>query len=157
MTDLDKLPPAADMARVLNTILFLDITISKQYSAHTRNFLSTLGSLDEDTIITTLKNPEHAIGEAQKTAEVTRTEHAARGKVLRNIGIGFGAIAGGVLVGVTGGLAAPLVGAGIATVLGWLGIGGSILGLIASGLAGSSIVWGKIHCRYGRTPYERSQ
>ena len=57
------------MSKILSTILFLDITISKQYSARTRAFLTTLGSLDETAISSTLKNPEHAIEEAKKQTD----------------------------------------------------------------------------------------
>lgn len=137
------------MAKILNTILFLDITTSKQYSARTRVFLASLGPLDEPTIVATLKNPDHVIEEAQKLTDASRIDHADRGKTLRMIGVGFGAVAGGVLVGVTGGLAAPLVGAGVTTLLGWFGLGGSILGLLASGLAGSSVVCGALFGVYG--------
>lgn len=137
------------MGKILNTILFLDIVTSKRYSAHTRVFLASLGQLDEETLVNTLNNPKHAIEEAQKQADTARTDHAERGKPLRIIGVGLGAIAGGVLIGVTGGLAAPLVGAGVTTVLGWLGIGGSIVGLLASGLAGSSVVCCALFGAYG--------
>ncbi|RDB21498.1 putative membrane protein C6F6.13c [Hypsizygus marmoreus] len=146
---LPSLPPTEDLTKVLNTILFLDIVASKQYSARTRTFLSTFGSLDEPTIVATLKNPERAIGEAEKQIEEAREVHAERGKVLRVMGMGFGAVAGGVLIGVTGGLAAPLVGAGVTTLLGWLGVGGTIVGLLASGLAGSSVVCGALFGVYG--------
>jgi len=137
------------MSKILSTILFLDITISKQYSARTRAFLSTLGSLDETAISSTLKNPEHAIEEAKKQTESTRSEYADRGKALRVAGVGLGAIAGGILVGVTGGLAAPLVGAGVTAIFSFFGLGGSILGLLASGIAGSSVVCGALFGVYG--------
>lgn len=65
------------------------------------------------------------------------------------IGMGLGAIAGGVLIGVTGGLAAPLIGAGVTTILGWVGLGGTAAGLFASGLAGSSIICGALFGAYG--------
>jgi len=39
---------------------------------------------------------------------------------------------GGVLVGVTGGLAAPLVGAGLGTVLGAVGVGSTAAGALAT-------------------------
>jgi len=147
--DLEKLPAQEKIAKTLNTILFLDITTSKQYSARTRAFLSSLAPLDESAIITTLKNPQHAIEEAQKKAEAAKTTHADRGRTLRMVGVGLGAVAGGILVGVTGGLAAPFIGAGVTTVLGWLGVGGSIVGLLASGLAGSSVVCGALFGVYG--------
>uniref|UniRef100_A0A8H7Y2Z9 DUF726-domain-containing protein n=1 Tax=Psilocybe cubensis TaxID=181762 RepID=A0A8H7Y2Z9_PSICU len=146
---LDKLPPQEDIAKILNTILFLDITASTQYSARTRVFLASLGPLDESAIVAALKNPDHIIDEAQKQAETSRRSHADKGKTLRIVGMGVGAVAGGILLGVTGGLAAPLVGAGVTTVLGWLGMGGSVIGLLASGLAGSSVVCGALFGVYG--------
>ncbi|KAK0463993.1 DUF726-domain-containing protein [Desarmillaria tabescens] len=144
-----KLPHERDLKRILNAILFLHITTSKEYSARTRSFLNTFGSMDEDIIVSTLRHPDRAIEEAQQHTQTTTKDHAKRNKVLRMAGMGLGAVVGGVLVGVTGGLAAPLVGAGVTTVVGWLGIGGTIAGLLASGLAGSSVVCGALFGVYG--------
>lgn len=105
--------------------------------------------MNEGIIVSTLKNPERAVGEAQKRTEDAKEDHAERGKTLRMVGVGLGAVAGGVLIGVTGGLAAPLVGAGVTTVLGWLGVGGTAVGLLAGGLAGSSVVCGALFGAYG--------
>lgn len=112
-------------------------------------FLKSLGQLDEATVVTTLKNPSDTLIEAQKQAEESRFARAEQGKILRTVGMGVGAVVGGILVGVTGGLAAPLVGAGVATVLGWLGVGGSLAGLLASALASSSVVCGALFGIYG--------
>jgi len=147
--ELSKLPPPQYITRILNTILFLHMTTSKQYSSRTRSFLSVFGPVDEQTIVSTLKNPDQAIKEAQKQTQETKESHAKKGKTLRMVGMGLGAIAGGVLVGVTGGLAAPLIGASVATVLGWLGVGGTAAGLLAGGLAGSSVVCGALFGAYG--------
>ncbi|KAF9052929.1 DUF726-domain-containing protein [Panaeolus papilionaceus] len=147
--DLEKLPADAELTRILNTILFLDITSSKQYSARTRTFLSSLGPLSESNIVSTLKHPDKALEEAQKHADKAKVNHAQKRKTFRMVGMGLGAVAGGVLVGVTGGLAAPLVGAGVSAVLGWLGVGGSVAGLLISGLAGSSVICGALFGAYG--------
>lgn len=175
---VSQLPSLKDTSQLINTILFLHITSSKQYSALTRSFLASLGDqltgrdvrhhiltddkesrekeqevpefyLDEESIAWTLKNPETAISQAQAQAESIASQHAQRSSLLRNIGVGFGAVAGGILVGVTGGLAAPLVGAGITAVLGIFGVGGTIVGLIASGLTGSAVVCGALFGVYG--------
>ncbi|KAJ7774967.1 DUF726-domain-containing protein [Mycena metata] len=146
---LPLLPAAEILTRILNTVLFLHIATSKEYSARTRSFLSTFGSLDEQVIVSALRNPDKAIEETQKQAQAAKESHAKMGKTLRMVGIGLGAVAGGVLVGVTGGLAAPLVGAGVSTVLGILGIGGTTVGLLASGLASSSIICGALFGAYG--------
>ncbi|KAK0503424.1 DUF726-domain-containing protein [Armillaria luteobubalina] len=147
--ELPKLPHELDLKRILNAILFLNITTFKEYSARTRSFLKTFGDLDEEIIVSTLRHPDRAIEEARKHTQNTTQDHAKRNKVLRMAGMGLGAVIGGVLVGVTGGLAAPLVGAGVTTVLGWLGIGGTVAGLLASGLAGSSVVCGALFGVYG--------
>ncbi|CCM02098.1 uncharacterized protein FIBRA_04175 [Fibroporia radiculosa] len=147
--DLPRLPDKERMKKLLNTVLFLNVTSSKTYSAHTRAFLSSFGVLDEEAVVATLKNPKHALEEAQRKTGNTTREASEQSKTLRNIGIGFGAVAGGVLIGVTGGLAAPLVGAGVTTILGWLGVGGTAAGLLASGLASSSVVCGALFGAYG--------
>ncbi|ESK94526.1 duf726 domain-containing protein [Moniliophthora roreri MCA 2997] len=146
---LPKLPPQEELIRVINTILFLHVTTSKQYSARTRCFLSSFGTLNEEAIVAALKNPESAIEQAQKQAQETTEAHASRGRTLRYIGMGAGAVLGGVLVGVTGGLAAPLVGGAASAVLGLLGVGGTAAGLLASGLAGSAAVCGALFGVYG--------
>jgi len=105
--------------------------------------------VDEGTIVDTLKHPELALEEAQKLAEQLKNEHEKKGRTWRMVGVGLGAVAGGVIVGVTGGLAAPLVGAGVATVLTWLGLGGTLIGILASGLAGSAVVCGALFGVYG--------
>lgn len=146
---LPAMPLKEDVSKLLNTILFLHVTTAKQYSARTRAFLWSIGTLDEHTIVATLKNPEEAVKEAEKKTQRTKENHAERGKALRWAGVGLGAVAGGLLVGVTGGLAAPLVGAGVTSILGFLGVGGSAVGLLASGLAGSSVVCGALFGAYG--------
>ncbi|KAJ7685314.1 DUF726-domain-containing protein [Mycena polygramma] len=146
---LSPLPSPEILSRILNTVLFLHIATSKEYSARTRTFLSTFGSFDEQLIVSALRNPDKAIEETQKQAQAAKESHAKTGKTLRMLGVGLGAVAGGVLVGVTGGLAAPLLGAGVSTVLGILGIGGTTVGLLATGLASSSVICGALFGVYG--------
>ncbi|KAI0699711.1 DUF726-domain-containing protein [Cytidiella melzeri] len=148
---LPPLPAEKQLNQLLHTILFINLTSTKSYSAHTRTFLSTFGPLDEDAVVAMLKNPEHAVAEAERKSktDVAKEEHAERNKTMRKVGMGLAALGGGVLVGMSGGLAAPLVGAGVTTVLGWLGIGGTAAGLLASGLAGSSVVCGALFGAYG--------
>lgn len=146
---LPKTPEPKVLTKIANTILLLHITTSKQYSAHTRAFLSNLAPIDEQTVVTALKDPESALREVHRQAQRVREQHADRGRALRFAGAGFGAIVGGVLIGVTGGLAAPLVGAGVSALLGGLGIGGTAAGMLATGLAGSSAVCGALFGAYG--------
>jgi len=146
---LPPLPQTEQLSRILNTILFLHLTTVKQYHAHSRSFLRSLGSIDEGAIAATLKNPNDAVEEAERKTTKAKEDQAEQSKTLRRVGMGLGAVAGGVLIGITGGLAAPLVGAGVASVLGWLGVGGTAAGLLASGLASSSVVCGALFGVYG--------
>lgn len=146
---LPPLPPQEQVSRVLQTVLFLHLTTSTQYHAHTRAFLFSLAPVNEDIVAETLKHPQSAVEEAERKTRAAKEEQASRGLIFRRVGIGLGAVAGGVLIGVTGGLAAPLVGAGVTTVLGWLGVGGTAAGLLATGLASSSIVCGALFGAYG--------
>lgn len=137
------------MRQTFQTILFLDLTETKRYSSQTRAFLFTFDSEitpSEHAIVATLQNPDKALSEAEKHAT---TNHAKRDKLWRRVGMGVGAVAGGVLIGVTGGLAAPLVGAGVASVLGVFGVGGTAAGMLVTGLASSSAVTGALFSAYG--------
>lgn len=149
IVDLLRLPPVHLTVRILNAIIFIHLTSSKFYSAHTRSFLlRTFGDFDEDAVAETLKHPDQATHAAQKAAQDAKKQQADRSKIWRRVGIGAGAVAGGVLIGVTGGLAAPLVGAGLSTMLGVLGVGGPV-GLLVTGLASSSAVCGALFGVYG--------
>jgi Protein of unknown function (DUF726) len=147
--NLPRLPSQQDVSKLLNIILFLHVTSSTRYSARTRPFLSDIGAIDERTIVATLKHPDEAIKEAERQTQKVREDHAGRSEAVRWAGVGLGAVAGGVLIGVTGGLAAPLIGAAVTSILGFLGAGGTVVGLLASGLAGSSVVCGALFGAYG--------
>lgn len=137
------------MVPLLHTVVLLQVTSSKEYSSRTRAFLFSVAPIDEGTLVETLKDPRKAIEEAEKKTNAVREGQAQRSKVMRMVGIGAGAIAGGVLIGITGGLAAPAVGAGVGTVMSWLGVGGTAAGMLATGLAGSSVVCGTLFGAYG--------
>ncbi|KAF8531467.1 DUF726-domain-containing protein [Gautieria morchelliformis] len=155
IVDLPRLPPVHLTAKILNSIIFLHLTSTKSYSAHTRSFLlRTFGDFDEDAVAETLKHPDQATRAAQNAAQKAKKEQADRTKIWRRVGVGAGAVAGGILIGVTGGLAAPLVGAGLSTLLGVLGIGGPI-GLLATGLASSGAVCGALFGVYGASSTAR--
>jgi len=146
---LPPLPSRQHINQLFNTVLFLHVTSDKVYSSRTRDFLYSMASPDEAAIAATLKDPTRAIEEAERKTNSAKDAAAARSATFRKVGIGLGAVAGGVLIGVTGGLAAPLVGASVTTVLGWLGVGGTAAGILASGLAGSSVVCGALFGVYG--------
>ncbi|KAI0807342.1 hypothetical protein C8Q74DRAFT_1227158 [Fomes fomentarius] len=146
---LPPLPPKEQLVPLFNAIILLHVTSDKEYSSRTRAFLLYIGPVDEEAIAATLKNPQRAIGEAERKTDAAREEHARKSKMMRMLGIGAGAVAGGILIGVTGGLAAPAIGSGVSAVLGWLGVGGTAAGILATGLASSSVVCGALFGAYG--------
>ena len=101
---LPPLPPQEQVDKLLTTILFLHITSTKEYSARTRSFLFSLGNPNENFIVLALKDPDQVVKEAEKQAQHAKEEQALRHRPWRLVGMGLGAVAGGVLVGVTGGL-----------------------------------------------------
>ncbi|EIN07221.1 DUF726-domain-containing protein [Punctularia strigosozonata HHB-11173 SS5] len=147
--DLPRLPAEDHVSQLMNTILFLDVTQSKVYSARSRTFIWSFAPVDEHAVVSTLKNPDEAVKEAQRKTAKAKDEQAAKGKTLRFAAMGLGAVAGGALIGVTGGLAAPVVGGAVTTILGWVGVGGTAAGVLASGLASSSVVCGTLFGVYG--------
>lgn len=96
--NLSPLPAPDIVTRVLNTVVFLHIASSKEFSARTRAFLSAFGSWNEDIIVAALRNPSRAIEETQKQTQDAKESHAKVGKMWRMAGIGLGAVAGGVVI-----------------------------------------------------------
>lgn len=151
-TGLPPLPSQEAVNKIFTTILFLHITTSKQYSAYARAFFAKFEPHfrpNEDAIVKVLKSPEKAGVQVQPHTEAMRNTRADRSYMSRIASIGLGAVAGGVLVGVTGGLAAPLVAAGLTSIFGWFGLSGTAIGLMATGLAGSPMICGALFGAYG--------
>ncbi|KAL4978476.1 hypothetical protein BDW66DRAFT_158006 [Aspergillus desertorum] len=63
--------------------------------------------------------------------------------------VGVASVAGAVLIGVTGGLAAPFIAAGLGTVMGGLGLGATAAAGYLGAVAGSSVIVGGLFGAYG--------
>ncbi|XP_077631695.1 transmembrane and coiled-coil domain-containing protein 4 isoform X2 [Crocuta crocuta] len=89
-----------------------------------------VGELDllEETFLESLKETKE---EESETAEASRKKKENRRKWKRYLLIGLATVGGGTVIGVTGGLAAPLVAAGAATIIGSAGAAalGSVAGI----------------------------
>lgn len=99
-TSLQALPPKPELDKILTTIILIHISAAKGYSARTRAYLPRIGAVDESAIVHTLRNPDDVLEQAQ----AAREQQANAGALWRKAGIAVGAVAGGVLIGVTGGL-----------------------------------------------------
>lgn len=103
-SSLPPLPPKPELDKILTTIILIHISSTKGYSARTRAYLPRIGTVDERAIVHTLKNPDDVLEKAQKEANAAKDQQAKAGAFWRKAGIAVGAVAGGVLIGVTGGL-----------------------------------------------------
>ncbi|KAM4805569.1 transmembrane and coiled-coil domain-containing protein 4 [Urocitellus parryii] len=106
----------------------------------------------EETFLESLKEIKE---EESETAEASRKKRETRRKWKRYLLIGLATVGGGTLIGVTGGLAAPLVAAGAATIIGSAGAAalGSAAGIAVMtslfGAAGAGLTGYKMKKRVG--------
>jgi pimeloyl-ACP methyl ester carboxylesterase len=137
--------------KVLNCCLLTLLSL-EEYSSLSRVLLlrlatnfhiprSSLVSLENQTATVLLRAASHlSAGEhAQKEAQANATS--------RKWKVGLATVAGAALIGVTGGLAAPLLAAGLGTVFGAVGLG-AVSGLLG-GLLGNAVLIGGLFGAYG--------
>ncbi|EDN07247.1 conserved hypothetical protein [Histoplasma mississippiense (nom. inval.)] len=151
-TPLNELPHATKLI-ILHSALLLLLSL-QHYSAHSRVLLLRIAAslgLSADELV----NDEVQVAEGLlQTAKVLTADEEAKAKVektknSRKWKIGLASIAGGVLIGVTGGLAAPFVAAGIGAVMGGLGLGATVAAGYLGAVASSATVIGGIFGAYG--------
>lgn len=138
---------------ILHSMLLLLLSL-EHYTAFSRVLLLrltsslkiTLGVLEEDE-----KKVAQGLLEAAKhmSGDEAAKKHAEENKDARRWKVGIASVAGAALIGVTGGLAAPLVAAGIGGVMGGLGLGATAAAGYLGTLAGSSVLVGGLFGAYG--------
>ncbi|KAK5048627.1 hypothetical protein LTR84_005718 [Exophiala bonariae] len=152
-TLLRKLPQAQRVL-ILHSLLLLLLSL-ETYTAESRVLLlritSSLGLpmklLAEDEtqvakgLLESAKQHMNADADTKKKAE----ENASS----RKWKVGLGAAAGAVLIGVTGGLAAPLLAAGVGSLMGGIGLGATATAGYLGALAGSAPLVGALFGAYG--------
>lgn len=140
-TNLTSLPEA-DRKECLGCILLLLLSTGK-YSAHSRvlalylasalNLSQTFLNNEESEITKTLIESSTADKKDQEnmSAEAETAKRQQENKASRYWKVGLASVAGATIIGVTGGLAAPLVAGAVGGILGGVGLGGvaSFLGI----------------------------
>ncbi|KAM0720068.1 hypothetical protein Q7P37_004204 [Cladosporium fusiforme] len=149
---LKKLPQDK-RALILNSMLLLLLSL-EHYHAHSRTLLLYLtSSLDLPSSVLADDESKVARGllaaaETMQANEETK-KRQEEGSDMRKWKVGLATVGGAVLIGVTGGLAAPLLAAGLGTVMGGLGLGATAGAAYLGTLAGSSVIVGGLFGAYG--------
>lgn len=137
---------------VLHCLLLLLLSL-EHYPAHSRVLLLHLASsleLESDLLAEHEKSVAQgllATAASQMDAEESAKKQTSSDAASRKWKVGLAAVGGAVLIGVTGGLAAPLLAAGLGTVMGGLGLG--VVTTYLGALAGSSVLVGSLFGAYG--------
>lgn len=135
---------------VLNCVLLLLLGL-ESYPAHSRILLlHVTSSLQLDVTTLALHESKIAQGLLQAASQMSAEESRRKtNDSARKWKVGLATVAGAGLLAVTGGLAAPLLAAGIGTVLGGVGLAGTAVSGLLGALAGSSVLIGGLFGAYG--------
>jgi len=146
--------PQAQRVLVLHSLLLLLLSL-ETYSAESRVLLLRITS-SLSLPMKLLPEDESHVAEGllesakqQMNADEETKKHAEENAHSRKWKVGLGAAAGAVLIGVTGGLAAPLLAAGVGTIMGGVGLGATATAGYLGALAGSAPLVGALFGAYG--------
>ena len=143
----------AKRSKILLCLLLLALSLER-YTAHSRILLEIVAAslrLPSYTLSDLESTVSHGLlSTAAKMSAAESTEKvAAENAVGRRWKVGLATVAGAALIGVTGGLAAPFLAAGIGTVMGGLGLSIPLIGGYLGAMAGSSLLIGGLFGSYG--------
>lgn len=148
---LAQLPKATKLL-ILHSLLLLLLSL-EHYNAYSRVLmLHTASSLgidikvlneDEVKVARGLLDTALALSDPEANQAPKKSNDSRKWKV------GIASVAGAALIGITGGLAAPLVAAGIGTMMGGLGLGATAAAGYLGVLASSGVVVGGLFGAYG--------
>ena len=105
--------------------------------------LSVLTNDEEKVAHGLLEAAKELTGASETQKKATENQSARKWKV------GLASVAGAAIIGVTGGLAAPLVAAGVGSVMGGLGLGATAAAGYLGTVAGSTVIVGGLFGAYG--------
>lgn len=138
---------------VIHSVMLLLLSL-EHYAAHSRVLLLYLATslhinvdfLAEDESIVArglLKAAESLNADDERKKKAEENSNSRKWKV------GLATVAGAAVIGLTGGLAAPLVAAGLGTVMGGLGLAETAAAVYLGSVAGSTLVVGSLFGAYG--------
>ncbi|KAI1447320.1 DUF726-domain-containing protein [Annulohypoxylon stygium] len=140
-------------ALILHSVLLLLLSL-EHYNAHSRILLLYL-TTSLGLPVTVLSEDEKKVARglltaAEKmTADEEAKKRADQNRTSRRWKMGIAGVAGAALIGITGGLAAPLLASGLGTVLGGIGLGATATAGYLGALAGSGVLVGSLFGAYG--------
>ena len=149
LMDLEK----KKRALILHSLLLLLLSLER-YAAHSRilllHLVSSLGLTVEFLADDESKIAKGLLAAADKmSAEEEMKQKQEEGVVARRFKVGLASVAGAAVIGITGGLAAPFLAAGIGTVMGGLGLGATAAAGYLGTMAGSAALVGGLFGAYG--------
>lgn len=151
-TPLTKLS-ISERTLVLHAVFLLLLSL-EHYNAHSRVMLLNMAS-SLKLSLRVFENDEAVVAkgllEAAKamSADEETKKKAEQNRDSRKWKVGLATVAGAAIVGVTGGLAAPLVAAGVGSVMGGLGLGATAAAGYLGSVAGSTMLVGSLFGAYG--------
>ena len=156
LTTLSELERSTIVKALLLVLLSLEI-----YRAHSRTLLVRLAlSLDVSVAEVTRMEKDTAFGLLTAAGKMDASESTQKAQQAssnaRKWKIGIAGVAGAALIGITGGLAAPLLAAGVGSLMGGLGLGATAAAGYLGALAGSSVLVGGLFGAYGARMTSRS-
>jgi hypothetical protein len=149
-TPLSQLPRSKKLV-ILDSLLLLLLSL-KHYSAHSRVLLLFVAS-SLDLSLVDLNRDEAKVARGlldaavMMSAEEETKKRSQENSNARKWKVGLAAVAGAALIGVTGGLAAPLVAAGLGSLMSGIGLGA--VAAFLGPLATSSVLVGGLFGAYG--------
>lgn len=126
---------------ILDSVLLLLLSL-EHYSAHSRILMLKLTHilrLPESTLVdneSAVASSLLSTAAAKMSADDSTQRQASEGAAARRWKIGAATVAGAALIGITGGLAAPILAAGVGGIMGGVGLGAvaSLLGPLATNM-----------------------
>ncbi|TQN72313.1 putative membrane protein [Colletotrichum shisoi] len=138
---------------LLHTVLLLLLSL-EQYTSFSRVFMLKLASSLHLTLRMFQEDEVRVARGLGKTVQEVNADEvvedkSAENKSSRRWKVGLAGAAGAAVIGITGGLAAPLVAAGIGSVMGGVGLGSTAAAGLLGTLAQSGVVVGSLFGIYG--------